>query len=106
MAKALAGDTIQQVVAVRPVKIEMNVCRGCSAGYASLKADTTTVRTRRVLESDEADGIPQTAPSALAKVYFRYPAVALEHSYSGPDFEGNPVQFSGAELCATAVGGF
>ncbi len=106
MARAFAGDTIQEVVAVKPVKIDMNVCRGCAAGYASLKAGTMIVRTRRVLDSDKTDDNPKMAHSTLAKVYFQYPAVTLEHSYSGVDTEGNPIQFSGADLCSTAVGGF
>lgn len=107
MARSFAGDTIQEVVAVKPVKIDMNVCRGCAAGYASLKADTIVIRTRRVLDSDKSDGKPETPhPSTLAKVYFQYPALALEHTYSGSDFEGKPVQFSSTDLCSTAVGGF
>jgi hypothetical protein len=106
MAKAFAGDTIQHVVEIRPVKIDMNVCRGCAAGFASLKADMITVRTRRVLDSDKQDDIRERGHSALAKVFFQYPAVALEHRYSGRDFEGNPIQLSDASACMTAVGGF
>ncbi len=106
MAKALAGDTIGEVAAVKPVKIEMNVCRGCAIGYASLEADTITVRTRRMLDSDKTDGNPQIAPPMLAQVYFQRSAFTLEHSYSGRDFEGKPVQFTDRDLCSAVVGGF
>ncbi len=106
MANALTGDTIHEVVAVKPVKIDMNVCRGCAIGYASLVADTVTVRTRRMLDSDKTTANLEMARPMLADAYYRRSAFTLEHSYSGGDFEGKPVQFIDRDLRSAVVGGF
>ena len=105
MAKTLAGNTIQEVVGVKPVKIDMTVWQGCAMGYASLKTDLVNIRTRRLFDSDES-GRREMADPVLAKLYYRYPAYALEYSYSGRDFEGESVRFVQRDLRSAAVGGF
>ena len=107
MAKSLAGETIQEVVGVKPVKIDITVCQGCAAGYASLTAGTLKIRTRRSLEGDkpESDDRQQADP-ILAKLYYRYPAFTLEYSCSGRNFVGKPLRIDSKNLRTAAVGGF
>lgn len=113
MAKSLAGETIQEVVGVKSVKIDVTVCQGCAAGHASLVAGTVKIRTRRLSDDDrvlddenvKSDESKQADPT-FAKLYYRYPAFTLEYSYSGRDFAGKPLRIDSKDLRTAAVGGF
>ena len=107
MAKALAGETIQDVAAIRPVKIDMNVCRGCAIGHASLEADTVKIRTRRTRDSDKADlGRLEMAHPVLSNLYYQRSAFIQEYSYSGRDLEDNAIRFTEKDVRGAVVGGF
>ena len=107
MTKTLAGKTIQEVIGVDPVKIEMTVCQGCAAGYASLTTGSVNIRTRRLFDTEKLESDRgEMADPVLATLYYRYRAFALEYSYSGCDFEGESVQFAHKDLRTAAVGGF
>lgn len=87
MAKALAGETIQEVVKVKPTKISLQIPDQGQSGLSTLDAGIVQIRTRRLFS---ADGLCRTdqkrmAYPPLAKVTHEHPAFTLESSYSGPE---------------------
>lgn len=87
MAKALAPDTIQEVVKVKPTKISMEVAGQGHSGLSTLDAGIVKLRTRRLFRTDSLCGTEQKrmAYPPLAKVSDEQPAFTLESTYAGPE---------------------
>lgn len=89
MAKALAGETIQSVVAVRPtrIRLETNTCE--TLGCAELDATVAKVKTRCLKACDRICSHERIAYPVLAKITNEYAAYTLESQYSGRELNGS-----------------
>ncbi len=88
MATALAGETIQKVVAVRRADIKLEIGQGDESGYSVLDAGIAKVRTRRMRPSDNTCGTKERrAYPVLSKVKDERSAFTLENKYSGSAFD-------------------
>lgn len=86
MATALAGETIQKVVAVKPAKIKLDIAQDDS-GYAVLDAGIAKVRTRRMVASDNTCGVEERlAYPTLSKIQHERAAFTLTNEYSVKEF--------------------
>jgi hypothetical protein len=82
MVRALASETIQEVIAVRRTKIKMEV-DGRSA-YSLVDADPVHIRTRQLRRSDNLCGtdVSRMVYPALAKISDERAAYTLENTYA------------------------
>ncbi len=89
MARSLAGDTIQEVLAVKPTKIKMNVGHDDQSGYSVVDAGIAKMRTRAVREADHTCGNERMAYPTLAEVTDEHAAYTLQNEFTG---KGLPVK--------------
>jgi hypothetical protein len=82
MAKSLAGETIQEVMAVNRAEIKMEVADDDSC-YSSIDAGVTRILTRRLHRSDNLCGtdISRMVYPALARITNERAAYTLENSF-------------------------
>lgn len=86
LATSLAGDTIQKVVAVRPVPFDLQIDCCAKHGCARLDAGQVSIRTRCLTAKDCICGHEDLAYPALAEVQEPLAAFTLENVYRGGDF--------------------
>ncbi len=86
MARTLAGDTIQGVVAVKQASVRMDVGQDDQLGHSLLSAGTTKLHTRPVREEDHTCGNERMAYPTLAEVTDEHAAYTLRNEYKGSDF--------------------
>lgn len=85
MACELAGETIQQVVAVHAVPFKMHTSLCSGHGCASLDASVAKITTRCMKDTDCICGHEEIAYPVLSKVKNEYAAYSLENTYQGKD---------------------
>jgi hypothetical protein len=103
LAKKLAGDTIQQVVAVKSSPIQLDIDHAHRSGYSRLDAGVAKVRTRRMMASDHSCASERMVFPVLAQVEDEYGAYALENEYSGRQF---PYKYADSNACSAVIAKF
>lgn len=92
MASNLAGETIQEVIAVKTSKIKIDIGTGEESGYSVVDAGSATIRTRRMRESDNTCGTDERmAYPVLAKTTDEKAAYTLENAFTGDEFKNQYV---------------
>lgn len=86
MARALAKDTIQEILEIRAVPFEMStsVCDG--KGCAHLKAAEAEIKTRCMAHTDTICGHEDLFYPPLSTVTAPYAAYSIANQYSGSEF--------------------
>jgi hypothetical protein len=91
MARALAGPTIQRVVAVRSAKItlETGLCETAHRGCAELDAGIAKIKTRCLKDHDSICGHEEIAYPVLSQVRDEYAAYTITSEYTGRELNAN-----------------
>jgi hypothetical protein len=103
VAKALAGDTIQKVIAVTVDKVKLDIDHAGRSGYSRLDAGIAKIRTRRMYPSDHTCASERMVYPVLASVEGEYGAYALENEYSGHEFT---FKFADNNACSAVIAKF
>lgn len=107
MAKALAGETIQEVLDVKRAAISMEVADDGSA-FSLVDAGIVRINTRRLHRSDSLCGTDNTRMvyPALAKITDEQSAYALENTYSLRGSQLSVRQYEDRNTPSAVIGSF
>lgn len=103
LAKKLAGDTIQKVLAVNVSAIDLDIDHKRRSGFSSLETGIAKIRTRRMYAFDHACASERMVYPVLAKVEDEYGAYTLENEYRGREFK---FKFRDDNACSAVIARF